>query len=176
VSIGREAVIFAGAFLGCGPTRSLALAGEASPENEDAPGDYGLILEERVEIGSRAVVERGLTRATVIGAGTKIDNMAMIHHGCRLGRNVIVVSTSCLGPNTTAGDWCVFAAQSYVAGNLEIGPKSIVAGRCRLRASVPEGSVMSGEPARGHRDELRLSASLVKLAEYLRENPLPSET
>jgi len=171
VAIGEGATIYAHAFLGCGPTRSLALAGEMAPADAGEPGDFGLVIEERVEIGSRAVVERGLTRDTVIGAGTKIDNMAMIYHGCRLGRHVIVVSTSCIGPNTTVGDWCVFAAQSHAVGHLEIGKGSIIAGRCILRTSVPPGSIFSGEPARDHKEELRISANLLKLAEYLRERP-----
>ncbi len=123
----------------------------------------GLRIGNDVEVGANATVDRGSIGDTVVGDGTKIDNLVMVAHNCRIGRHVILVSQVGISGSTTVGDGAVLAGQAGVGGHLTIGAGSRVGGQAGVTADVPPGTTVSGYPARPHAESLRAQAALFKL-------------
>jgi UDP-3-O-[3-hydroxymyristoyl] glucosamine N-acyltransferase len=122
------------------------------------------IISDDVEIGANTTIDRGSIDDTVIGAGTKIDNLVQIGHNCTVGRLCLIMSQVGLAGSTRVGDGVVLAGQVGVRGHLEIGDKAQVAGQAGVFGDVPAGETWSGYPARPHRESLRATAALHKLA------------
>jgi UDP-3-O-[3-hydroxymyristoyl] glucosamine N-acyltransferase len=128
----------------------------------------GCIVEEDVEIGANVCVDRGSIGDTVIGAGTKIDNLVQLGHNVRLGKHVILVSQVGISGSTSIGDGAVLGGQAGVGGHLTIGPGARIGAQGGVTADVPGGESYSGYPARPHRDALRVQAATFKLPDLLR--------
>jgi UDP-3-O-[3-hydroxymyristoyl] glucosamine N-acyltransferase len=131
----------------------------------------GCIVGDDVEIGANTTIDRGSVGDTVIGDGTKIDNLVQIGHNCRLGRHVIVVSQVGISGSTRVGDGAVLGGQAGVQGHIEIGAGARIGAQAGVTASVAAGATVSGYPARPHREALRAQAAvfaLPKLVERLR--------
>ncbi len=126
-----------------------------------------VVLEDDVEIGANTTIDRATTDSTHVGRGTKIDNLIQIGHNTRIGEDCIIVSQAGLAGSITVGDRVTIAAQAGVKDHVEIGSDCIIAGRAGVTKKVPPGSLVSGFPARAHRQELRIEAAIVKLPELL---------
>ncbi|MBB4638630.1 UDP-3-O-(3-hydroxymyristoyl)glucosamine N-acyltransferase [Longimicrobium terrae] len=129
------------------------------------------ILEADVEVGANTTIDRGSIGDTVVGRGTKIDNLVMIGHNCRIGRNVIIVSQVGISGSTRVGDGAVLGGQAGVQGHIEIGAGARVGGQAGVLGNVEAGATVSGYPARPHREALRVQAAvfaLPKLVQRLR--------
>jgi len=132
----------------------------------------GVILEDDVEIGSCTCVDRSKFGYTVVGAGTKIDNQVQVAHNVRIGKHCVLVGQAGLAGSTRTGDYCVFGARACALDNLAIGNRVTLAGFSVADKDIPDGLMVSGFPARDHREELReraLVRRLPKLAEQLKE-------
>lgn len=124
-------------------------------------------VEDDVEIGANATIDRATTGKTVIGCGTKIDNLVQIGHNTCVGRDCTIVSLSGVAGSTKIGDRVIIAAQAGVRDHTEIGSDCIVGGRAGVTKPIKPGSVVSGCPARDHREELRIEAAVSKLPEFM---------
>jgi len=124
-----------------------------------------VVIEDDVEIGANTTIDRAALSATVIGRGTKIDNLVMIAHNCIIGENCTIVSQVGISGSTRLGKRVTLAGQVGVAGHLEIGDNVMVGAKSGIPGNVPAGSMLSGIPAYNHRDWLRVSAMLPKLPE-----------
>ncbi|WP_306533218.1 UDP-3-O-(3-hydroxymyristoyl)glucosamine N-acyltransferase [Geobacter sp.] len=124
-----------------------------------------VVIEDDVEIGANTTIDRAALSATVIGRGTKIDNLVMIAHNCVLGENCTIVSQVGISGSTKLGRRVTLAGQVGVAGHLEIGDNVMVGAKSGIPGNVPAGSMVSGMPAFNHRDWLRSSAVVPKLPE-----------
>ncbi len=106
-----------------------------------------VILEDDVEIGANACVDRGAVNDTVIGRGTKIDNLVTIGHGVRVGPHGLLVAQVGVAGSTTLGHHVTLAGQVGVAGHLSVGDGVTVAAQSGVTNDVPAGRVMMGSPA-----------------------------
>jgi UDP-3-O-[3-hydroxymyristoyl] glucosamine N-acyltransferase len=122
-----------------------------------------VVIEEDVEIGSNATIDRAVTGETVIGSGTKIDNLVQIGHNCRLGKNNLLVSQVGLAGSTTTGNQVTLAGQAGVAGHLTIGDGAIITAQTGVMGDVAPRAILFGSPARPHREAMKLQAVLSKL-------------
>jgi len=127
-----------------------------------------VILEDNVDIGAGTTIDRPALGATLIGEGTKIDNLVQIGHGCKIGRNSMICAQVGLAGSTRIGDNVVLAGQVGVAGHLTIGDGVIATAQTGIPNSVEAGRTISGYPAIDNRLWLRASAVFNKLPELSR--------
>ena len=121
-----------------------------------------------VEIGANTTVDRGSIDDTVIGAGTKIDNLVHIGHNVRIGRACLIMAQVGIAGSARIGDGCVIAGQAGLGGHITIGDGARIAGQAGVFGDVPAGETWSGYPARPHRESLRATAALLKLPEMMK--------
>lgn len=122
---------------------------------ERIPQVGNVVLEDDVEIGANTCVDRAQTGSTIVGAGTKIDNLVQIGHNCRIGKHCALAALTGLAGSTQIGDYVKVAGQVGTRGHMRIGSHATVAGRSGVWRDVDEGATVSGNPARAHREELR---------------------
>jgi UDP-3-O-[3-hydroxymyristoyl] glucosamine N-acyltransferase len=116
-----------------------------------------------VEIGANTCIDRAQTGVTSIGSGTKIDNLCQIGHNCRIGRHSAIAAQVGLAGTTIVGDYVQIGGQAGLGGHLSIGSRARIAGGAEVWGDVPEGATVSGSPARVHRANLRVQASVRRL-------------
>jgi UDP-3-O-[3-hydroxymyristoyl] glucosamine N-acyltransferase len=121
-----------------------------------------------VEIGSNVTIDRARIGKTIIGQGTKIDNLVMIAHNVIIGEDSIIVAQTGISGSTELGRNVTVAGQAGFAGHIKIGDGSIIGARSGVLKSLPPKSIVSGFPAMNHRKELNLLAYYRKLPEVLK--------
>ncbi|MCQ9155358.1 UDP-3-O-(3-hydroxymyristoyl)glucosamine N-acyltransferase [Acidomonas methanolica] len=131
---------------------------------ETVPQLGRVVIENDVEIGANSTIDRGSMRDTVIGAGTRIDNLVQIGHNAKLGRCCIVVSQAGISGSTELGDFVTIAAQAGLIGHIKIGEKARVGAQCGVMSDVEAGADVIGSPAMPFREFFRNVAVLRKLA------------
>ena len=104
-------------------------------------------IEDEVEIGANCAIDRAALDATVIGAGTKIDNLVHISHGVVLGKNCVVLAQTAIGGSTRIGDNAIISSQAVIKDNLTLGKNVVIAARSGVAEDLPDGSVVWGFPA-----------------------------
>jgi UDP-3-O-[3-hydroxymyristoyl] glucosamine N-acyltransferase len=127
------------------------------------------IIEDDVEVGANSTIDRGSIADTVIGAGSKLDNLVMIAHNVRLGRMCLIAAQSGIAGSTRLGDGCMVGGQVGVTGHLELGDRVKIGAGSGVMDDIPDGEMWSGAPARPHREWLRATSAFYKLADRLRE-------
>ena len=127
-----------------------------------------VVLEDGVEIGAGTCVDRAKFGATVIGAGTKIDNLCQIGHGCRVGRMVVIAGLTGLAGSVTVGDGAQIGGGCGIADHRTIGRGARLAARSGVMDDVPDGATWGGMPAQDVRAELRVIAAIRRLPEWSR--------
>jgi UDP-3-O-[3-hydroxymyristoyl] glucosamine N-acyltransferase len=105
------------------------------------------IIEDDVEVGASAGIERGSLQDTVVGRGSKIGSQVIIGHGVQVGEDCLVVAQTGIAGSTRIGHHCVFAGQAGVAGHLEIGNNVTVAAKAGVSQNIPDGERVFGYPA-----------------------------
>ena len=128
-----------------------------------------VVIGDDVEIGACTTIDRARIDATVIGDGTKIDNLVQVGHNVRIGRNCLIVAQTGISGSTRVGDGCMVGGQAGLSGHLELGDGVKVAARAGVMNSFPAGKVISGEPAQEHGQTLRMLAAERKLPELLKQ-------
>jgi UDP-3-O-[3-hydroxymyristoyl] glucosamine N-acyltransferase len=106
-----------------------------------------VIIHDDVEIGANSAVDRAALGSTVIGEGTKIDNLVHIAHNVVIGRHCLVMGQSGFAGSTRLGDYCVIASQSGIAGHLKLGNQAIVGAKSGVMRDIPDGGTVLGYPA-----------------------------
>ena len=123
------------------------------------------VLEDRVEIGCNAAVDRPAVGETRVGQDTKIDNMVHIAHGCTIGRGVAMAAQVGMAGGVTIGNRVILAGQVGIANQAVVGDGAIASAKAGIHNNVPAGETVSGMPAIPHRLYLRASAIFKKLPE-----------
>lgn len=168
--IGAGSLIYANVTVGSGVAigRNVILhSGTSIGHSLDEPGtgrtDH-TILEDDVEVGANCVIARGAPGApTVIGAGTKTDNLVQIAPGVRIGRNCILVAQVSLDRSVILEEGVTIAGQAHVAPHVRIGAAATIGARSVVQEDVPPGATYSGAPARDHDTERKLKAHISRL-------------
>ena len=111
------------------------------------PSIGSVVIGNNVEIGANSTIDRGTIENTVIGDDTKIDDLVMIGHNCRVGKGCLIVSQVGIAGSCVIGDRVVLAGQAGLADHIEIGADSIVTAKAGVTKSFPEKSIIVGIPA-----------------------------
>lgn len=122
-------------------------------------------IENDVEIGAGATIDRGMISATVIGEGTKLDNLIMVAHNCQIGKHNVFASQVGLAGSTSTGDYVRIGGQTGVADHLRIGSGVSLAASSAVHKDIPDGSTWAGYPARPHEESFRILMAQGKLPE-----------
>ena len=121
-------------------------------------------IEDDVEIGAGTTIDRAALGETVIGEGTKIDNLVQIGHNVKVGKHCLLVSQVGIAGSTELGDYVAVAGQSGFSGHLKIGHRVQVAAKSAVLADVPDDTKVMGSPAVPFTEFARRHAALKKLA------------
>lgn len=124
-----------------------------------------VVIQDDVEIGANTTIDRATTGSTVIGAGTKIDNLVQIAHNVKLGKDCLVVSQAGVAGSCVLGDRVILAGQAGVAGHLRIGDGAVVTAQTGVMSDVEDGKVVFGSPAKPHREAFKLQSLYGRLPE-----------
>ena len=106
-----------------------------------------VIIQNDVEIGANSTVDRGANRDTIIGEGTKIDNLVQIGHNVTIGRHCVIVSHVGISGSTQVGDFVAIGGQAGIAGHLKIGTGAQISAQAGVMRDIPAGERWGGTPA-----------------------------
>ena len=106
-----------------------------------------VVLEDHVEIGSNCSIDRGTIGSTVIGRGTKIDNLIQIAHNVKIGENNVIAAQAGIAGSTIIGDWNQIGGQAGIVGHINIGNQVKIQAQSGVNASAKDGEVLYGSPA-----------------------------
>jgi UDP-3-O-[3-hydroxymyristoyl] glucosamine N-acyltransferase len=127
-----------------------------------------VVIHDDVEIGANVTIDRGALGSTVIGQGTKIDNLVHVAHNVVIGPNCIVMGQSGFAGSTELGAYCVIASQSGIAGHLKLGNQAMVGAKSGVMRDVPDKGRVVGSPAYPDIQSKRQWIALEKLPDLLR--------
>ena len=121
-------------------------------------------IEDDVEVGAGTTIDRAALGETVIGEGTKIDNLVQIGHNVKIGKHCLLVSQAGIAGSSELGDYVAIAGQSGVAGHLKVGHRVQVAGKSAVFDDIPDDTKVMGIPAIRSREFWRREATLKRLS------------
>jgi UDP-3-O-[3-hydroxymyristoyl] glucosamine N-acyltransferase len=127
-----------------------------------------VIIHDDVEIGANTAIDRGTLGSTVIGQGTKIDNLVHIAHNVVIGWHCLVLGQVGFAGSTRLGDYCVIASQSGIAGHLKLGNQVTIAAKSGVMRDVPDGEKLLGIPAVPDKQAKRQMIAAQQLPEMIR--------
>ena len=157
--IGRRVLIHSGAVLGSDGFGYVQHEGR----HHKIPQLGGVVIEDDVELGANVTVDRATFGRTVIGRGTKVDNLVQIGHNVTIGPHSILVAQVGIAGSTRLGSHVVVGGQAGLADHLEIGDRVMIAAQAGVIRNVTEGQIVSGTPAVPHDVSLRTQALLMRL-------------
>ncbi len=168
--LGRRVVVHAGAVIGSDGFGYVFAEGK----HHKFPQLGGVVIEDDVEIGSNTTVDRGALGTTVIGAGTKIDNLVQVAHNVRVGRHCVIAAQTGISGSVEIGDYVVLAGQVGVADHVKIEERAVVGAQAGIPTgkTIRKGTTVWGTPARPLAEFKKMYAHLSHLPElalYLRE-------
>jgi UDP-3-O-[3-hydroxymyristoyl] glucosamine N-acyltransferase len=158
--IGNRVIIHAGAAIGQDGFGFVV----GSSGHTKVPQIGRVIIQDDVEIGANSTIDRGAMRDTVIGEGTKIDNLVQIAHNVRIGRHCLIVAQAGISGSTELGDFVGVGGQAGFAGHLHVGAGAQIAAQAGVISDAPAKARLGGTPARSFQACLRGQAVLDRLA------------
>lgn len=159
VTLGKRVIVHAGAVLGSDGFGYIW----NGVEHVKIPQIGTLIVEDDVEIGANTAIDRASLNSTIIGRGTKIDNLVQIGHNVSIGSCSIIVSQVGIAGSSTIGKNVILGGQAGVKDHVTVGDNVRAGGGTGITKDVPANSTISGLPHMNHRDWLRLQTYLKKL-------------
>ena len=163
--IGRRVIIHSGAVIGSDGFGYLLHDGR----HHKIPQLGHVLIEDDVELGANVTVDRATFGRTVIGRGTKVDNLVQIGHNVTIGPDTILVAQVGIAGSTRLGSRVVVGGQAGLADHLEIGDRVMIAARAGVANNVDEGQIVSGAPAQPHATSLRIHQLILRLPELQRQ-------
>ncbi|MCX6365858.1 MAG: UDP-3-O-(3-hydroxymyristoyl)glucosamine N-acyltransferase [Armatimonadetes bacterium] len=163
--IGSRTIIHSGTVIGADGFGYMMVGGQ----HRKVPQIGTVLIGDDVEIGANCTIDRAKTGVTSIGEGSKLDNLVHIAHNCQIGKHCLIVAQVGLAGGVHVGDYSVFAGQSGAVEQAHIGARSVVAGRGVVVGNLPEGSFVSGFPARPHKEMMRQQAAQARVPDLLKK-------
>ena len=157
--IGNRVVIHSGTVIGSDGFGFANIEGV----NQRIPQIGTVVIEDDVEIGSNVTIDRARFDKTVIGRGTKIDNLVQIAHNVVVGENSIIIAQAGISGSTTIGKNVTIAGQAGLVGHITIGDGAVLAAQAGVTKSVPANTVVSGYPAKPHEVAKQVNACVQSL-------------
>lgn len=127
-----------------------------------------VILGDDVEVGCNSCIDRATVGSTIVGNGTKMDNLVHLGHNDVVGENNLFVALVGIPGSVTIGNNNTFGGQSATVGHITIGNNNVMAGRCGVIGNVGDGQILAGFPAMQHTEWLRQEAKLRKLGDLMK--------
>ncbi len=160
--LGKNVILYAGAIIG---SDGFGYAPDAKGKRHKIP-QLGIVeLEDEVEVGAGATIDRATFGVTRIGRGTKIDNLVMVAHNVQIGPDSVLCAQSGVAGSTTIGSRVIIAGQAGINGHITIGNDVVVAGQAGVAKSLENGAKVAGAPAIPHIKWLKVSLLFSKLDE-----------
>lgn len=159
--VGDRVLLHAGACIGQDGF-GFAMGGEGHLK---VPQIGRVIIQDDVEIGANACVDRGALHDSIVGEGTKIDNLVQIGHNVVIGRHCVIVAQTGISGSAVLGDFVVLGGQVGVVGHVKIGDGANIAATSNVNSNVPAGVTWGGTPAKPMRLWFREVSILKSLAE-----------
>lgn len=128
-----------------------------------------VIIEDDVEIGANSVVDRATLGSTIIKRGSKIDNLVLIAHNVKIGEDTAIAGQTGIAGSSIIGDRCMLGGQVGIIDHVKVGNDTIIFAQTGVIGDIPPNSVVSGTPARPHREWLKTQAILLKLPKLLKK-------
>lgn len=157
--IGERCILHAGSCIGCD---GYGYVPTAQGEHIKIYHFGNVVIEDDVEIGANTTIDRAVFASTIVGAGTKIDNLVQIAHNCELGSRCIIVSQTGISGSTKLGRNVIMGGQSATAGHLSIGDFATVAARGGVTKSIEGGKTYAGFPLVLHKEWLKAQVKMAK--------------
>lgn len=159
--IGNKVVVYPGAVIGrAGFGFAMEKTGPV-----DVPQIGRAIIEDNVHVGANTTIDRGALDDTVIGAGTRIDNLVQIAHNAKTGKGCIIVSQAGIAGSTELGDYCALGGQVGLAGHIKIGTGAQVAAKSGVMHDIKEGEIVGGIPSMPFLQWKRSCVAVAKLGQ-----------
>ncbi|HEY3761398.1 MAG TPA: UDP-3-O-(3-hydroxymyristoyl)glucosamine N-acyltransferase [Verrucomicrobiae bacterium] len=127
-----------------------------------------VVIGDDVEIGANVCVDRGALGSTVIGKGTKIDNLVQVAHNVKIGEHCIICGQTGIAGSTQIGNYTVVASQGGIAGHLKIGNQVTIAAKSGVMHDIPDGQKWLGMPAQPDKQAKRIVIATQLLPELLK--------
>lgn len=163
--IGNRCIIHSGARIGMDGYGFIPADGKL----EKIPQVGYVIIEDDVEIYSNTCVARGTLGATIIGRGTKIDNLTHIAHNCEIGPNCALTSLVGLAGSVKLGENVSVGGQAGFSGHLTVGSNTIIMARSGVTKNIPSNSIVSGFPAIDHKKDMEILAFLRRIPQIFKK-------
>lgn len=161
VMLGNRVIIQPGAVIGADGFGYV----HADGQHQKIPQIGTVVLEDDVEVGANTTIDRATTGKTIIGAGTKIDNLVQIGHNVQVGRQAIIVSQVGIGGSSRVGDGVMMGGQAGIADHADIAAGTMLAAGAGVMPGKLEKGVYAGAPVMPHREWLRTLAVTAQLPE-----------
>src|SRR5438034_645458 len=166
-ALGKRVIIHAGAVLGSDGFGYVP--GKGGEAHRKIPHVGRCLIGDDVEIGANTCIDRGSVDDTVIGAGTKIDNLVHIAHNVRIGARCLIMAQAGIAGSVQVEDDVIIAGQTGISDHLTIGRGARLLVQSGHIADVPAEATLFGTPARPHREFLRAQATMYRLAKIVDE-------
>jgi UDP-3-O-[3-hydroxymyristoyl] glucosamine N-acyltransferase len=165
IDIGNGVIVHSGTVIGCDGFGFAAVGGT----QEKIPQIGTVVVEDDVEIGANVTIDRARFDKTIIGKGTKIDNLVQIAHNVIIGENCTIVAQTGISGSTTLGKGVILAGQVGLAGHIHVGDGAVAAAQAGVTKSIPPNTMVSGYPAKPHEAARRVNACVQKLPELYKK-------
>ncbi len=163
--VGDRAIIHAGAILG-----AYGFGYKEREGQHELSAQLGNVeIGDDVEIGACATVDRGTYGPTLVGDGTKVDNLVQIAHNCRIGKHNLICSQVGIAGSSSTGDYVVVAGQAGIRDHVHVGERAMVFSKAGVTNHVEDGQVVLGQPATPIRRQKLQVAAISKLPEMRKE-------
>jgi UDP-3-O-[3-hydroxymyristoyl] glucosamine N-acyltransferase len=163
--IGSRVIIHSGAVVGSDGFGFITVDGR----HHKVPQVGDVVIEDDVEIGANAAIDRATTGSTVVSKGTKIDNLVHLAHNVVIGENCFLVAFTGIAGSAKVGNNVTFAGKSGSAGHLTIGDNCVFAAKAGVISDVPANSFFAGFPARPHKEWLRAEAGTRRIPDLVKK-------